>query len=168
MNNQMTSVFYGHPLTDEIIGLPLHVYLTTGFAWHWKSYVLPHIQEIVLDVKFHLTISWPIRWRLDFVEGLSYINEITYIEQQEMDSKEYQASNLMNYLDYTLDFVLGYFFAGDFFQDLWIGYCIHHRSGIYGTAQQFGRINGGPPRQSSCAAGYEWSMKGFDHPTNQK
>jgi outer membrane protein len=143
MNNQMTSVFYGHPLTDEIVGLPLHVYLTTGFAWHWKSSVQPSSQEIVLGVKFNLIINWPIRWRLGFVEGLSYITEVTYIEQQEMDRKEYQASNLLNYLDYNLDIDLGYFFSGDLFQDLWIGYSIHHRSGIFGTAQQFGRINGG-------------------------
>ncbi len=78
-NNQMTSVFYGHPLSDDLIGLPVHVYLTGGFAWHWKSSVQPHAQEIVIGVKFHLTVPWPIRWRLGFVEGLSYINRITYI-----------------------------------------------------------------------------------------
>ncbi|POB68643.1 MltA-interacting MipA family protein, partial [Vibrio vulnificus] len=26
-NNQLTSVFYGHPLTDELFGLPLDLYL---------------------------------------------------------------------------------------------------------------------------------------------
>ena len=143
VKNQMTSVFYGHPLADEIIGLPLHVYLIGGFAWHWKSAYQPHSQEIVLGVKFHLTIPWPIRWRIGFVEGISYVNEITYIEQKEMDRKDYQASNLMNYLDYTLDIDLGYIFGGEIFRELWLGYSIHHRSGIYGTAQQFGRINGG-------------------------
>ena len=60
-----------------------------------------------------------------------------------MDRKEYQASNLLNFLDYTLDIDLGYIFGGEIFQDLWLGYSIHHRSGIYGSAQQFGRINGG-------------------------
>ncbi len=142
-HNKMTSVFYGHPLSDDLVGLPIQVWLTAGFAWHWKSSVQPSSQEIVLGVKFHLTIPWPFRWRLGFVEGLSYINRITYIEQQEMDRKEYQASNLLNYLDYNLDIDLGYFFGGSFFEDLWIGYSVHHRSGIYGTAQQFGRINGG-------------------------
>jgi MipA family protein len=143
LNNQMTSVFYGHPLADQLIGLPIQVYLTTGFAWHWKSSVQPNSQEIILGVKFHLTIPWPFRWRFGFVEGLSYINRITYIEQREMDRKNYQASNLLNYLDYTLDIDLGYFLGGTFFEDLWLGYSVHHRSGIYGTAQQFGRINGG-------------------------
>jgi len=139
----MTSVFYGHPLADNLIGLPLHVYLTGGFAWHWASHVQSSAQEVVLGVKFHLPIPWPFRWRLGFVEGISYINRITFIEQEEMDRKNYRASNLLNYLDYTIDIELGQFFGGDIFNELWLGYSIHHRSGIYGTAQQFGRINGG-------------------------
>jgi outer membrane protein len=47
-NNQLTSIFYGHPLTDELFGLPLDIYLTPGFIWHWKSSVQDHSQEVVL------------------------------------------------------------------------------------------------------------------------
>jgi len=43
-NNKMTSVFYGHPLTDELFGLPLDIYITPGFVWHWKSDVQSHSQ----------------------------------------------------------------------------------------------------------------------------
>ena len=33
-SNQLSSIFYEHPLTDELFGFPLDIYLTPGFVWH--------------------------------------------------------------------------------------------------------------------------------------
>jgi outer membrane protein len=142
-NNQMTSVFYGLPLTDEVFGIPIDLYLTSGFVWHWPSSVQRNAQEIVLGMKADYMIKWPIRWRIGLGEGLSWINHITYIEQQELDSKPFKSSNLLNYIDYTIDFYLGDIFGGELMSHLWLGYSIHHRSGIFSKSQQFSRINGG-------------------------
>jgi outer membrane protein len=92
--------------------------------------------------------EWPIRWRFGLVEGLSWINRVTYIEQQELDQKPFKSSNLLNYIDYTLDLNLGDIFRGQFLKQLWLGYSIQHRSGIFSTAQHFSRINGGSNYQS--------------------
>lgn len=142
-NNQLTSVFYGHPLTDELFGIPLHIYLTAGFAWHWKSDVQDHSQEVVLAMKFNYMFSWPIRWRIGFAEGFSYVNKIPFIEKQDLEKKGYNTNKLLNFLDYTIDLNLGDIFGGPTLQKYWFGFSIHHRSGIFEMAQHFGRVNGG-------------------------
>ena len=147
--NNMSSVFYGLPLTDNLVGLPLDLYLTGGFVWHWKSDYQPHSQEIILAVKLYYTIPWPIRWRLGAAEGLSYANKIPFVENTEMHRKGYKPSNLLNFLDFSLDLNLGDIFGGETMQHLWLGYSIHHRSAIFEKAQQFGRIRGGSNFQTA-------------------
>lgn len=86
-NNQVTSVFYGHPLTDELFGMPLDIYLSPGIAHHWSSEVQSSGTEFVALIKAYYTFNWPAKMRLGVGNGLSYIDNITYIEQQEMDKK---------------------------------------------------------------------------------
>jgi outer membrane protein len=147
-NNQMTSVFYGHPLTDQLFGLSMDIYLTPGFVWHHKSEVQPNSWEVVLAIKVYFTVRWPIRWRFGAAEGLSYVNKIPYVEASEMERKGYKPSNLLNFLDFSLDFNIGDIVGGDDWKRLWLGYSIHHRSAIFESAQQFGRISGGSNFQS--------------------
>ena len=142
-NNQMTSIFYGQPLTDNLLGVPIEVYLTPGFAWHWASHVQRSCQELVIAVKLFYTFKWPIRWKFGAGEGLSWVNRIPFVEKSEMERKGYQPSNLLNFLDFSLDLNIGDIFGGDQMKKIWIGYGIHHRSAIFEKAQQFGRIRGG-------------------------
>ncbi|PSW06352.1 MltA-interacting MipA family protein [Photobacterium lipolyticum] len=142
-DNKLTSVFYGHPLTDELFGLPLDIYLTPGFVWHWHSEVQSSSQEYVVAVKAYYTFNWPVEWRFGVAEGLSYINNITYIEQIEMDRKEYEPSNLLNYLDFSFDVNVGDLLKQKSMDGVWLGYSLHHRSAIFESASQFGRIKGG-------------------------
>ena len=142
-NNQLTSVFYGHPLTDEIFGLPLDIYLTPGFVWHWSSDVQSSLQEYVLAMKVYYTFKWPIPWRFGFAEGVSYVSQVTYIEENEMNEKDYKVSKLMNYVDFSLDINLGELFGFKDLSTLWIGYSMHHRSALFEEASPFGRIKGG-------------------------
>jgi outer membrane protein len=142
-NNQLTSVYYGLPLTDELFSLPLDIYLTTGFVWHWNSEVQDSEQEYVLAIKAYYTFPWSVRWRLGVAEGLSYVSDITYIERIEMEEKGYRPSELMNALDFSIDINLGDIFNINTLSDTWLGYSIHHRSSIFESASQFGRIKGG-------------------------
>lgn len=142
-NNQLTSIFYGLPLTDEVLSLPLDIYLTTGFVWHQSSEVQESEQEYVLAIKAYYTIPWPVRWRVGLAEGLSYVSDVTYIERTEMEEKGYRPSELMNYIDFSLDINLGDIFNIKMLQETWLGYSIHHRSSIFESASQFGRIKGG-------------------------
>ncbi|GHA41397.1 MipA/OmpV family protein [Photobacterium aphoticum] len=142
-NNQLTSVFYGHPLTDELFGIPLDIYLTPGFVWHWESEVQSSIQEYVIAIKAYYTFEWPVKWRFGVAEGLSYVSGITHIEQAEMDEKGYEPSQLLNYLDFSVDVNVGDLINQNSLDNLWVGYSLHHRSAIFESASQFGRIKGG-------------------------
>jgi len=142
-NNQLTSIFYGHPLTDELFGFPLDIYLTPGFIWHWSSDVQPSSQEYVVAIKAYYTLKWPITWRVGFAEGASYASRVTYIEETELNKKDYEVSKLMNYLDFSIDIDLSKLFDLKAPNSLWLGYYIHHRSAIFENASHFGRIKGG-------------------------
>ena len=43
-NNQLTTIFYGHPLSDTFLGLPINVFLHSGVGYHW-----PVVQESVFE-----------------------------------------------------------------------------------------------------------------------
>jgi outer membrane protein len=142
-NNQLTSIFYGHPLADDFLGMPLESYLTPGFVWHWNSGIQESSQEFVLAFKHYYTFNWPVTWRFGVGEGLSYAAEVSYIEQVEMDAKEIAASKWLLFLDFSLDLDLGEALHIDALDDVWLGYSIHHRSGIFGSSSMFGNIKGG-------------------------
>ncbi|GLS82409.1 MipA/OmpV family protein [Paraferrimonas haliotis] len=142
-NNQMTSVFYGFPLADNLFTLPLDVYFTTGIGHHQPSEVQDRSWEGVLAVKAYYTIDWPRKWRFGVAEGLSYVSQVTYIERTELDAKDYRPSKLLNYLDFSFDINIGDWFNSPKLNQLWLGWSIHHRSGIFETSSAFGRIKGG-------------------------
>ncbi len=178
-DNQLTSLFYGHPIADSLFGHePIDIYMTTGFIYHHSSdsyeqtldpgqginsaefvglpgnscdgttdctitYNSQPTREYVLGIKLYYNINWPVRWRIGLAEGLSYIETASNIEQREMDKKGYRASELMNYLDITLDFSLGDTFGVNSMNDLYFGVGVHHRSSIFETSSSFGRIKGG-------------------------
>lgn len=143
LNSQLTTVFYGHPLTDRLFTLPIHVYLHSGLGLHWASDYEDHTLEAVVSVKLFYTIPLPWRVRLGFAEGVSMITDVTALERDNLENKGYQPSEFLNYLDPSLDINLGDIFRWKALDDVWLGAYIHHRSAIFESAQQFGRIKGG-------------------------
>ena len=141
--NKLTSLFYGHPIADDLFGLPLDLYFISGLVYHHSSEVQENFYEYVLGIKADYTIQWPVRLRFGIAEGLSYTSQITYIEGTELEQKDYRPSKLLNYLDFTVDVNIGDIFNANSWRNTWFGYSIHHRSGIFETGSQFGRIKGG-------------------------
>jgi len=139
----MTSFFYGHPLSDTLFGLPIELYLTPGVVHHWSSSAQDSATEFVLGFKFFYTIPTPWRVRLGAAEGISYIDSFTYYEENSLSNDDQIPSRLLNYVDLSIDLNIGDIFCSDTLEDLWLGYGIHHRSGIGGTSPTFGNISGG-------------------------
>ncbi|MCF6282259.1 MAG: MipA/OmpV family protein [Candidatus Polarisedimenticolaceae bacterium] len=142
-NNQLTSIFYGHPLILRANDSPVDLYLTSGFVWHQASSSQSVAQEYVLGLKVYYRFYWPIVWRVGAAEGLSYITKPTYIEQSELEEKNFEATNLMNYLGFSVDLNMGDLLGVRSAKNLWLGYAIHHRSGMFKTSSLFGRVKGG-------------------------
>ncbi len=142
-NNQLTSIFYGHPLTLRAADSAVDLYLVSGFVWHWSSDSQSSEQEYALGLKVYYRFYWPTLWRVGAAEGLSYITNPTYIEKSELEENDFEATNLMNYLGFSLDLNLGELVGLRSARDLWFGYAIHHRSGMFKTSSLFGRVKGG-------------------------
>ena len=143
--NQLISIFYGHPLSDSLFGLPIDVYVTPGFVLHLTSPNQPdYRREYDIGFKVFYTIPLPIRIRLGAAEGLSYINETTWIEKTDvLEDGNAKDSNLLNYLDFSAGVNLGDLFFTKSMEKAWFGFNIHHRSGIFSNSAQFGRVSGG-------------------------
>ncbi len=145
-NHQLTTIFYGHPLSDTFVGLPVQIYLHSGLGWHWANQK-DAIQEVILSVKFYYTVPLPVRLRLGVAEGWSWASDIPYVEETKLTEKGYDPSQLLNFLDFSVDLNMGDAFgwigARETLNRTWLGYDIHHRSAIFESAQQFGRIKGG-------------------------
>jgi outer membrane protein len=99
--------------------------------------------EGVVSIKLFYTIPLPWRVRLGFAEGVSFITEVTALERNNNELKGYQSSRYLNYLGPSVDIHLGDILPWDPFKGVWLGIYVHHRSAIFETAQQFGRIKGG-------------------------
>ncbi len=141
-SNQMTSLFYGHPVSNNLFELPLQVYLTPGLTYHHESDVQEATWEADLAFKFYYTLPIDaLDFRLGAGEGFSYIDSVTYIEKLDAEPKGYTTSNLNFYLDLSADLGLG--FIGESFEDLWVGAAVHHRSSVFEQSSLFGRIKGG-------------------------
>lgn len=141
--NNLTSIFYGHPLEGTVFDLPLDFYLTSGFVYHHNSDVQDAFDEYVLAIKAYYTLDWSVRTRLGFAEGISYSTKINHMEQRKLNEEGYQPSKLMNYLDFSVDINMGDLLKRSNLDNLWLGYSLHHRSGIFTTTSAFGRIKGG-------------------------
>jgi len=142
-DNRLTSIFFGIPLTDELFGLPLEIYLTPGYAYHHSSSVQSAGSEIILAVKAYYRFHWPIQMRLGLGSGMSWVSKITYQERTNNEGKGFLPHALLHYLDFTFDLNLGDLTRNDSLSRLWLGVGVHHRSAIFESAQQYGRIKGG-------------------------
>lgn len=139
----VTSIVYGHPLADSLFGLPIEMYITFGGSYHYSSDVQDSSTEWILAFKGYYTFPTPWRLRLGIAEGISYADSLTYYESTELAEKGTDESRLLNYIDLTLDLNLGDVFKSDTLDQLWLGYGIHHRSGMYGNSSAFGDVSGG-------------------------
>jgi len=142
-NNKLTSIFYGLPVSDTFFGINMPVYVVSGYVQHHSSDVQNSFPEYVVAVKVYYTVNWLTKWRLGIAQGLSYTREINYVEKKELLEKGYRTSNLLNYMDFSIDADLGDLFNFKSLDNVWLGYSIHHRSGIFESSSAYGRIKGG-------------------------
>jgi len=142
-NNKMDSFFLGIPISDTLFNKDIPVYFTAGVVRHRESVVQANIPEYVMALKGYYTFSGPVKIRLGIAEGLSYASRVTYIEQTELEAKGFRTSRLLNFIDLSLDIELSDIFNNRHLKNIWLGYSIHHRSGIFETSSAFGRIRGG-------------------------
>ena len=70
--------------------------------------------------------------RFGFGEGGSYVSKVLLCEYLEAKQKNDNNSKFLNYLDISLDVDIGKVFGYKPMNQLYIGYAIKHRSGVFG------------------------------------
>lgn len=142
----LISVFMGRQLSDTFFGSNWEVWLKGGVARRFERGYQDDFFEYVAAFKFYYNnFPWSdsVLTRFGFAEGISYAEEIPYMEQVNLEEKNPTTSNLLNYLDVSIDASIGDMIDSEDYRHCFFGFSVHHRSGIFASADMFGPVNGG-------------------------
>jgi len=139
-------VHVGRPFVSRLNGWPLDFVGYVGITRHLEKGFQPDSWQIDAYMKgFWYGFPWSHRvtTRVGMGFGVSYAERVPYAEVQAQARRERNTSKLLNYLDPTIDISLGDIFGSRRWHDLYFGFGVSHRSGIFGTAQMLGTVDGG-------------------------
>jgi MipA family protein len=142
----IASVFIGKKVADNFLTLPFEIYIKGGYVRHFERGVQSDFNEYVLAVKGYFNrFPWSdkVETRWGIGEGISYAEQVPALERENVESKNYSASHTLNYIDWSLDVNLGDLFSKPQLKRCYAGFSIHHRSGIFGSVDFFGNVDGG-------------------------
>lgn len=140
------SLFLSRKLSETFFTLPVEAWLTSGVARRFENDLQDDFWEGVLAFKaIFRRFPWSdtVETRFGVAEGLSYAHRIPSIEQEKGDQKGRRTSHLLNYLDFSLDVSVGDVFGVDSLRNCFAGFSVHHRSGIFASANLYGNVYGG-------------------------
>jgi outer membrane protein len=154
----LASLFLGRKLSDDVFTLPIEAWLIGGVARRFENGLQDDFFEGVLAFKaIYRRFPWSdrVETRIGFAEGLSYADSVPFIEKDKAEEKNRRTSHLINYLEFSVDVSVGDIFGVDSLRNLFAGFYVHHRSGIFASANLYGNVYGG----SNVNALYlEWEL----------
>lgn len=145
-NTAMVSGFLSKKISDEAWNLPVDVHLTGGLVRHFEKSGQDDFNEYVIALKGYFNdFPWShiIETRVGFGYGFSYGEKVPWQETENVLEKNLNDSHMLQYLDYSWDLNVGDLFNNDAAKHCYVGYSIHHRSGIFGKTDVYNRVNGG-------------------------
>ena len=112
---------------------PFDIYIKGGLYRFLENGYQDDFFETTLYVKLYYNLDfYNQRIRLGVAEGVSYAFDIPIVEQIEAEENEDKNSNILNYLEVSLDFDIGKLLHVKALELTYLGYTLKHRSGIYG------------------------------------
>jgi outer membrane protein len=134
----------GRTLVHGVHGWPLDFAAFVGVLAHDERGRAANGLQLNAQVKAYFTgFPWPVRTRLGFGAGFSFAQRVPLTEVRDQRRRGRDTSRLLNYLDPTLDISLGDLTGVPRWRERYLGIGVSHRSGIFGTSQLLGNINGG-------------------------
>ncbi len=130
----------GWRFSHDAWGLPLDFYLKGGLNFFFENGRQADFPETTLYVKAYWNFRpWEKTLRIGVGEGVSYAFGIPTVERLEAEAEGDNNSRILNYLDISFDFNVGEMFGADPLRDVYFGYALKHRSGIYGLINEVHR-----------------------------
>ena len=149
-SNYAISADWGRRFSETFFALPIEMTANLGLQYFAERGYQPDSWGATAYIKANYTWRLPLTEldiRLGLGEGLSYVTRIPMSEQRDFAKKGVESSNLMNYMEWTIDVPLRQFevFAPMFnghIKEAYIGYTVWHRSSVFGLfAEKGGGVN---------------------------
>ncbi|MCJ0765910.1 MipA/OmpV family protein [Variovorax terrae] len=142
----ITGVQIGKPFIERLNGWPLDLVGYLGLTYHDEHGLQPNSLQVDAFMKaYYDGFPWShrVRTRLGLGVGLSLAQRVPYVEVVSQAQRGRTTSRLLNYLDPTIDFSVGDLIGSRVLKDTYLGVGVSHRSGIFGTSNLLGNVNGG-------------------------
>lgn len=142
----LASVFVGKKIADNFMWLPIEAYVTGGYVRRFEQGLQDDFNEYVLGFKAYFSkFPWShiVKTRLGVAEGVSYASKVPFVEREHVEGKNRSASKFLNYLDWSWDVSIGDIIQQPKLKECYLGWSVHHRSGIFASSDFFGNVNGG-------------------------
>jgi outer membrane protein len=157
-NTGVSAIEVGRPFIERLNGWPLDIVGYLGLLHHDERGLQADFWQADAYMKaFYYGFPWRerVRTRLGFGVGVSYAQKVPFVEQRDQFIRGRNSSKLLNYLDPSIDVSVGDLFGVRKLRETYFGFGVSHRSGIFGTSQMLGNVNGG----SNYIYSYlEWKM----------
>ncbi|MFO1321426.1 MAG: MipA/OmpV family protein [Burkholderiales bacterium] len=143
---RITAVEFGRPFAERFHGWPLDFVGYLGMVHHDERGLQPDGWQFTTYMKAYFDgFPWRehLRTRAGFGAGISWANRVPYVEARDQAARDRTTSKLLNYLDASIDANLGDLFGSRRLSETVLGLGVSHRSGIFGTSQLLGNVNGG-------------------------
>ncbi len=145
-DSRITGIHLGRPFVERVNGWPLDFVGYAGVVHRNDG----DFQEDSWQVDAYMKAYWygfpwsdTLRTRIGFGAGLSYAARVPYVEERDQTAKGQNTSKLLSYLDPSIDINMGDLFRSKRLEETWLGVGVSHRSGVFGSSELFGNVNGG-------------------------
>ena len=123
----------GYKIVDNAYNLPLDIYIKGGFSKYFEKGYDSDVYENTLYLKGYYSFKpYGNTIRIGAAEGVSYTYGTLHVEKLESGKKGGNLSHCLNYLEFSADFDIGKLIQIQALNELYFGFVIHHRSGIFG------------------------------------
>ena len=143
---RVAGIEIGRPFVQRLNGWPLDFVGYLGLLRHDERGLQPDSWQFNAYVKaYWYGFPWSdrVRTRVGFGTGLSYAQRIPYVEARDQARRSRTTSRLLNYLDPSIDVSIGDLLGRRSLRETYFGFGVTHRSGIFGSSQLFGNVDGG-------------------------
>jgi outer membrane protein len=145
-DTRIWGVDIGTPLVERVNGWPLDFTAYAGVLAHDERGLRANGAQLDVQIKaryYGLPWSERVLTRISFGAGFSLAQRVPLTEVRDQSRRGRATNRLLNYLDPSIDVSVGDLVGSRRLHDTFIGVGVSHRSGIFGSSQLLGNINGG-------------------------
>ena len=143
---KVDSIEIGRPFIEGLYGWPLDFVGYLGVLRHNERGLQPDFWQLNAYMKaYYYGFPWKnrVRTRIGFGAGLSLAQKVPFVEARDQAARGRNSSRLLNYLDPSIDVSVGNLIGVKALDETYAGFGVSHRSGIFGSSQLLGNVNGG-------------------------